>query len=241
MENKFIKCKSCGAELTEANKFCPNCGAKKENGFTKCNSCGAELTEADKFCPNCGAKRNGKKKKPLFKKWWFWLIIVLLIIGAIGSIGDDTATEPVPTTAPLISAPAAQEPVAPIEPATEEKSADKNEMVEAFKSSVEMVLDEYFDYVEAEGDETGVTVSVANDGLAILITQAKIEGYDETFPEWVSMKGSMLDLYGSIANLAKTMGLDDTTISLAVVNDLNHSNAFVMIIDGLVVYDYLAD
>ena len=31
-----------------------------------------------------GIEKNGKVKKPIFKKWWFWLIVVIVIIGAVG-------------------------------------------------------------------------------------------------------------------------------------------------------------
>lgn len=240
MENEFIKCKSCGTNLTAADNFCPDCGAKKDSGFTKCNSCGAELTATDNFCPNCGVKRNGKSKKPLFKKWWFWLIIVLLIVLVIGVISiskKDTTAEAVPQTSPKIDAPAVQAPEPSLAPAT----SDKSKKLEFFKSSVKTILEENFDYVEVESDETGVTISLTNDGFASTITQSKSLGLDETFPEWVSMKGSMLDLYNSIADIAETLGLDNTLISLAVINDLNTTNCFLLIMDGIVVYDYMAE
>ena len=106
MENEFIKCKSCGKDLTAEDSFCPNCGAKKDNGFTKCNSCGAELTEADKFCPKCGAKRNGKKKNPLNKKLIIFIVLLAVLVPlVIFAIGNGSApkaeTKPKTTTIQL--------------------------------------------------------------------------------------------------------------------------------------------
>ena len=52
-----MKCTSCGAELSEGIKFCPECGNKVELLQKRfCRECGCEYTEGTKFCPACGAK-----------------------------------------------------------------------------------------------------------------------------------------------------------------------------------------
>lgn len=104
MGNEVIKCKSCGAALTEMNTFCPNCGTKQESEITKCESCGAELTEANKFCPNCGVKRDGKRKKPLFKKLIIFAVLLAVLVPLIiSAIGGDSApiVETKPKTATI--------------------------------------------------------------------------------------------------------------------------------------------
>ena len=47
-----MKCRNCGDELNEGEKFCPNCGV--EAGPIKCPKCGAELNGEEKFCSKCG-------------------------------------------------------------------------------------------------------------------------------------------------------------------------------------------
>ena len=47
-----MKCRNCGNELNEREKFCPNCGV--EAGPIKCPKCGAELNGEEKFCSKCG-------------------------------------------------------------------------------------------------------------------------------------------------------------------------------------------
>lgn len=32
-----------------------------------------------------GIEKNGKVKKPIFKKWWFWLIVAIVVFAGIGS------------------------------------------------------------------------------------------------------------------------------------------------------------
>ncbi len=48
---------SCGA--TNTGKFCSECGSPKPEAPKKrfCSNCGAQLTEGQKFCPECGTKQ----------------------------------------------------------------------------------------------------------------------------------------------------------------------------------------
>lgn len=55
-----MKCKKCGAVISDASKFCDQCGWKvvKER---RCPECGVTLREGTKFCPECGRVIGGKK------------------------------------------------------------------------------------------------------------------------------------------------------------------------------------
>ena len=48
---------SCGAVNT--GKFCSECGSPKPEAPKKrfCGNCGAQLSEGQKFCPECGTKQ----------------------------------------------------------------------------------------------------------------------------------------------------------------------------------------
>jgi tetratricopeptide (TPR) repeat protein len=54
----FMNCKSCGAELKENIKFCPQCGIKVEPDI--CPKCNAPIKAGVKFCPQCGTKVNAQ-------------------------------------------------------------------------------------------------------------------------------------------------------------------------------------
>ncbi len=55
------KCPSCGKQIGENLKFCPECGTDTTVSTNKdnlCSSCGAVLPKNTKFCPECGRKLN---------------------------------------------------------------------------------------------------------------------------------------------------------------------------------------
>jgi len=59
-----ITCDYCESPITEAQKFCPNCGEpikQKRPAFTEfdeveCDQCGADLLQNQKFCASCGVE-----------------------------------------------------------------------------------------------------------------------------------------------------------------------------------------
>lgn len=55
-----MKCKKCGAIISDTSKFCDQCGWKvvKER---RCPECGVPLREGIKFCPECGTLISGRK------------------------------------------------------------------------------------------------------------------------------------------------------------------------------------
>ena len=50
----LIKCKECGAEISDAATACPKCGAPNVRRNV-CPDCGASYPENAQMCPNCGA------------------------------------------------------------------------------------------------------------------------------------------------------------------------------------------
>lgn len=230
MNNKYVRCVSCGEEIAETTNFCPNCGAKNENIITKCKSCGNVLTETDKFCPKCGTKRNKGNKIPIIKKLIILIsLISLLAIGGIVIIYNDSEERP---TSPVVTETTeyATEPEFLYEP-------DFN----LFQSVVEDLLGSSFDYCGTSGDEANFYIGVANDGFADTILTAKNAGYDEDYRPWIETKSAMFEMYSTIYDTATIHGLHDIKITLMLLNDRNYDNALLIIQNGAVSYDFLVD
>ena len=55
-----MKCKQCGAENREGNRFCQSCGSKLETEII-CAACGEKNDSSYSFCKNCGRPLNQSK------------------------------------------------------------------------------------------------------------------------------------------------------------------------------------
>jgi membrane protease subunit (stomatin/prohibitin family) len=51
---RVVICPSCGAQNTEGNKFCAQCGGGLQPKGFKCPNCGADNPSSNKFCGSCG-------------------------------------------------------------------------------------------------------------------------------------------------------------------------------------------
>ena len=54
---KMEVCSNCGAELSENQKFCSECGTPV-NQKCVCKNCGIKLKSGTKFCPKCGTAQS---------------------------------------------------------------------------------------------------------------------------------------------------------------------------------------
>ena len=50
----LIKCKECGAEMSDKAKACPKCKAPNEELKIECPECGEKVKADSKVCPECG-------------------------------------------------------------------------------------------------------------------------------------------------------------------------------------------
>lgn len=265
MDTNIIKCKNCGQEIAADSSFCQNCGTKVEvetEASKYCTSCGAELPEGTKFCTKCGASvvatvqpegtigktikpKKIKTKKPIFKKWWFWLIVVIIFIGIIGSAGGSSEAE-VPESSTIepvetISEPSSESEVAPEE--TKPSSDVTNEediSIESIIDLIELSLDS-FDYCSVEYNENGFVVDITSEGMGEAVSILKSFGLDETTSEWAEARNNMVLMCDSCIEMIETFGINDPDVTLNLLDDTNHNNIIIIVKNGVVVYDALAE
>lgn len=90
-------------------------------------------------------------------------------------------------------------------------------------------------------DDTGITIYVKADGAATEIAQAKASGYDDTYEPWVTMRDSMVNLCNSAVDAVEAFGVTGKYVTVTVVNDANEDNTLLTIMNGVVVYDVMAE
>ena len=92
-----------------------------------------------------------------------------------------------------------------------------------------------------EYDDTGLVIAAKASGVAAEVAQAKADGYDDTYEPWVTMRESMVKLCNSISDAVDTLGAKDKYVTVTVVNDANEDNTLLTIMNGVVVYDVMAE
>lgn len=182
-------------------------------------------------------KKKPKKKTLIALGVCFVLFCVALAMPT--SKVEEPTPAPTPTPMPTLAAATAK----PTEtPKPSDTPSDTSDITDAVKTLIEDKLSTAgFDYCSVEGDETGLTISITMDGLSSQVALAKQQGKDETDEGWVTMRDSIVSLCGSVKEFAEAMGMDSPSVMISVLNDSNKENTLLMVAEGIVIYDVMAE
>lgn len=176
--------------------------------------------------------------------------VMLFSLTACGGEEESAATEAAPVAteaapAATEAAPAATE-AAPVatEAATEaepEEEMSDEDTVDLVLSLIELSIGDNFDYYTLDGDESSIELSVATDGIAEAVYEAMSVGLDENYEDWVSVKDNFCSLCDTLYESAVDLGMDDPTVFVHILNDQNYDNILLSVMNGVVVYDVMAE
>lgn len=186
-----------------------------------------------------------------------WVLYLLIAVGGAGSKTAETTPDvsvpeqPTVTERQTVTEQQTTEAAAAeTSPATETSTATVAETEEttAVKVNIDTVISliesqvpQDFDYREVEGDETGITINVGTNGVALEATLAKTQGKGEDYEPWAEMRDAMVGMCNAASKLMETFGYPDILVMVNVVNDQNTDNVLLSILNGIVVYDVLAE
>lgn len=215
-----------------------------KNKMKPCSVCGQDIASSAKACPHCGAKN----KQPFFKKWWFWLLMVFIMIGASGNSSPSEGSNTTSTAAdihtnsshsnnPDVTLPSSM-PNVPSSPTSKESTSsieplDLDSAIAIFEEQTKNIFGENY---SLSYDETGVTLNLWQDGLAAGATLAAA-GDSDYIKLWQAMTDSLVSMNTSMVDCLAAIGYDNMIISLNLLNDSNHDNVLLMIINGAILYD----
>ena len=167
-----------------------------------------------------------KTKKPFYRRWWFWVIVVILLLGGcFGGISDSTE-EPKPTSQP--------ETTAAVE--TAEASSANDNTLNAAVDMIKMILKDNYENYEISSTNDMIVVNIWDDGIAVASTIAA-SGDEESKAAWDTMVESQVNACKSMREFVDTAGLNDVTVMINVLNDLDKDKTLLSIADGIVIYN----
>ncbi len=168
----------------------------------------------------------------------------LMILGMSIDIENDKKRESQTVTVQVEAEPTAE----PVETQTPEPTAAPTSTpnvtvapVQLAKASIEDVKQILYDlfvddyaYVEVKGDETSISVNIAENGIALA---AILANSNDNFTEWREMKKGMQSLSEAAYKFVKDSGYEDTIVFLNLLNDQNKENALIMYMNGILISD----
>lgn len=183
------------------------------------------MEEMEKTTPEITPKKKKSKVGAIIL-----IILVIAIIGALAGGGKDKGNDK-------------QGNQQSQQQQQEEQNGDVDMSVIA--ASLKAILDKNSDGTSVEYDvdydDDSITIYVKSDGAAAEIAQAKASGYDDTYEPWVKMRDSMVTLCNSAVDAVEAFGVTGKYVTVTVVNDANEDNTLLMIMNGVVVYDVMAE
>lgn len=180
------------------------------------------------------------------------IIPVVFFVAAVMAAPNTTsqkAEEPAPTATP--EATATQEPTPEItatpepteEPLQETSDSTDNSDMKFFAAIVEYAASQSYEEgkYKVEYDDNSITLSVWGDNISMGAVLAA-SGNEEAKQAWESsIVDANVKLNKQIVEQAKENGLDDAIIMTNVLNDANLDNTLLSVVNGVVVYDCVAD
>lgn len=87
-----------------------------------------------------------------------------------------------------------------------------------------------------EYDDTGVTLSLWEDGLAVGAVLAA-SGDTDAKTAWDDMVNNIIYMSNSMSDALETMGIENTVITVNILNEENTDNTLLCVMNGVVIYD----
>ena len=208
------------------------------------------------------SKKVKSGKKAFYKRWWFKVFAVIVVLSALTSNNDSNApeapeapemapsTEMVEITDPVViesqkdtgdlveefmETEASTEPTETVQE-TEEEMEEISYTIDDAMALLKLSIKDNYDNYEVYNEGDMIFVNVWNDNIALGAMMA-VAGNTEYKEAWNTMVNSTTNMCDAMHNLVLNCGLDNTHVTVNVVNDTNTELVLLSITDGVVMYD----
>lgn len=222
----MLKCTKCGADIGNAEVYCPICGALRPPpppGMKCCGKCQNYIPKAVKICPVCKSNQRGVLSCSGMLGALLFLIILPFIISAINNImiGYNSAAEG-PNVGKSVTSSGTPMTI----------TAEKQEIIEYIKTTAESTLgsDTKVDYCEETNTYTLLYWREGFCGIVIAGNRTQ---------EWVDMATSAAVVSSTFVEYIREH--DPTgNMCFMILNEYDHSKALLISTNGKIEYDALA-
>ena len=252
-------CSNCGKQYE--GKFCPECGtpaAQSAPGVSNDEPVyGADLQtfpEVSESANTMPVQRGSAKSPKKKKNGCLIAIIVVVILGIIGSAtgGKDSEApsssssdaSSIPQSSSVVSSSVSSTPADSIPAASVDNNEDSSVPTDTVQIGMDVVMDimrlslsdAYGTNYTLEGDESGITISIWQDNIAMGVA-AIAQGNTELRENWDTMSVSLQEMCRGVKESVAELGFPDTPVMVNLLNDLDHEKTLLSILDGEVIYD----
>lgn len=95
--------------------------------------------------------------------------------------------------------------------------------------------------ITCDRDNKIIYLNVWYDGIIAELTAIKLSGGDATDEDWMLMKKSIVNNAKSVCNFMAECGYEDYNLSFNVLNDMNHDNILLSVVNSTIIYDVLEE
>lgn len=186
-------------------------------------------------------------------------IVVFVIFGVIvsGMSSEDSGSSDSASAAVETLAPTAEPTTEPTEeptetPASEQIDESKPDQEESAESEeplmsmdmtaavIEALVSKNFENYKVDYDDSGITLSLWQDGLAAGSILAAA-GNQESVESWNNIRENLLTFSDSVYETMETAGHGDAILMINILNDQNTENVLLSVVNGTIVYDAVSE
>ena len=230
-------CIKCGKPVSDEAKFCEHCGSQ----IPGVDDAPAPVTST--FIPTTYSCRPEKKKFLVFKIFGVCILAIVILLGLFSCVGSDSTEQdakqdnsisiPESTVAPSL---------APTEPATtsDNSTASSDVSVDTAIYLIESTLAENFENVTVSYENEMIQINIWSDGVTTGAMLAKA-GDKGCLESWTTLVGNQEKLCKQLYELVQTLGIEDVSVVMNVLNDTNLDNVLLTVLNGYTFYDVVND
>lgn len=179
-----------------------------------------------------------KKKPGCFARLLKFIGIFFAIMVVTSLLFGETEDTKTTTAKPTARATATAKPTATatVKPTATPTAEPYSVSLPTALTTIKLLLQDSFDYVEAYEKDGIIVVSISMDGFVETMTTAKALSPEAFAPLWEENTKNMIILANQIDTELEELGHDNVYM-LTILNDRNKENSVLIISEGVVTYD----